>query len=265
MNQIKQLSRTIILSSFASIVLLSGQAVAENPGGWEFSVAPLYLWGKNIEGSSAIGGREAPLDLDFKDDILENLEAAFAVHAEAKQGALTLFAEYNYAKLSPSAEQSVGPITVKADVDFKDTMWELGVAYEVADTGATQVEVLGGMRQLDQDIDVKIDSTGPISGPIPARASGGDDWWHGFGGFRVTTRISENWKFRLRADLGYKNSSNKATHIFGMFDYRFRDWGSFFAGYRFLNTDYDNRKSGADGYATNVDQQGPLLGLNFYF
>lgn len=265
MKHIKQLSRTIILSSIASIALLSGQAVADNPGGWEYSVAPLYLWGKNLEGSAVIGGKESALDLDFKDDILENLEAAFAIHAEARQGALTLFAEYNYAKLSPSGEESLGPITVKADIDFKDTMWELGVAYEIVDTGSTRVEVLGGVRHMDQDIDVEIDSSGPIAGPIPERISGGDDWWHGFGGFRVTTKISENWKFRLRADLGYKDSSNKASHIYGMFDYRFRDWGSFFAGYRFLHTDYDNKESGANGYATDNDQQGPLLGVNFYF
>ena len=265
MKRVKQLSRTIILSSLGSMALPSGQAVADNPGGWEFSVAPLYLWEKSLEGSSTIGGKEAPLDLDFKDDILENLEAAFSLHAEAKQGALTLFAEYNYAKLSPSGEESVGPITVKADIDFKDTMWEAGVAYEVVDTGSTQVEVLGGVRYMDQDIDVKIDSPGFISGLIPARVSGGDDWWHGFGGFRVATRISENWKFRLRADMGYKDSNNKAGHISGMFDYRFRDWGSFFAGYRFLSTDYDNKESGAKGYAADNDQQGPILGVNFYF
>lgn len=265
MQQLRKLPRTVISSGLATIVLLSGQATAENPGGWEFSVAPLYLWGKNLEGSATVGGKEAPLDLDFKDQILENLEAAFSVHAEAKQGALTLFAEYNYAKLSPSAEESFGPVTVEADVDFKDTMWELGVAYEVVNTGNTQVEVLGGVRYMDQDVDIKIDGPAPTEGPIPDRVAGGDDWWHGFGGLRTATKISENWQFRVRADMGYKNSSNKSGHVFATFDYRFRDWGSFFAGYRYLDTEYDNKKSGANGYAANNDQKGPLLGVNFYF
>jgi hypothetical protein len=65
--------------------------------------------------------------------------------------------------------------------------------------------------------------------------------------------------------MGYKDSSNKTAHIYGMFDYRFRDLGSFFAGYRFLKTEYDNKEPGTKRYATDNDQQGPLLGVNFYF
>jgi hypothetical protein len=240
-------------------VMLSGHTVAENPGGWEYSVAPLYLWAKNIGGSAAIGGVEAPLDLEFKDDILENLDSAFAIHFEAKQGDLTLFAEYNYAKLDPSTEESLGPITVKADVEFKDTMAELGLTYVFADTGSTQWEVLGGVRYMDQEIDVE------VSADIIPDISGGDDWWHGYGGFRVTTRVSENWRFRARADLGYNDTDNKATHAIGFFDYRFRQWGSFFAGYRYLDTEYDNGKAGPDGYAFNGDQQGPIVGINLHF
>ena len=53
----------------------------------------MYLWAKNINGSASIGPLAAPLGLDFKDDILDNLETAFAIHFEAKQGDLTLFAE----------------------------------------------------------------------------------------------------------------------------------------------------------------------------
>jgi hypothetical protein len=264
MDKIAGPNRALIFAGITAIGLSSGQAFAENPGGWEYAFAPMYLWAKNIEGTSAIGGKEAPLDLDFKDDILENLDAALALHFEAKQGDLTLFAEYNYAKLDPTAEESLGPITVKADIEFKDTMWELGVAYAFYNSDSTQVEVLGGVRYMDQELDVKVDNPENNPGLIPP-ISGGDDWWHGFGGFRVTTEISERWSFRARADLGYQDSNNKGTHAIGFFDYRFRDWGSFFAGYRYLSTDYDNRKSGPDGYAADLNQQGPILGLNFHF
>lgn len=257
-------SRATLLGCIAGLGSYSGQGFAENPGGWEFAVAPLYLWGKGIEGTSAVGGVEAPLDLSFKDDILENLDAAFAIHFEATQGHLTLFAEYNFARLDPTAEESLGPITVKADIEFEDLMAELGVAYAFVDTGTTQWEVLGGVRYLDQDLDVRPDIPIPDS-PIPDRITGGDDWWHGFGGFRVTTQISERWSFRARADYGYQDSNNKAAHAIGFFDYRFRGWGSFFAGYRYLDIDYDNRKAGPSGYAFNGDQQGPIIGLNFYF
>lgn len=257
--------RAAVVGCAVLIGSLSGQVSAENPGGWEYSLAPMYLWGKNIDGTSSIAGMAAPLDLDFKDDILENLDAAFAIHFEAKQGNLTLFAEYNYGKLDPSVAIDMGPATINADIDFRDVMGELGVAYAFADSGSTRWEVLGGVRQFDQEMDVKIST--PVDGPgiLPDKISGGDDWWQGFGGFRVTAKVSERWSFVGRADVGYKNTNNKAGQAIGFFDYRFRGWGSFFAGYRYLDTDYDNRKSGVDGYAFDAKQQGPILGLNFYF
>jgi len=64
---------------------------------------------------------------------------------------------------------------------------------------------------------------------------------------RVTTKLSEKWGFRARADVGYGGSDNSAVHGMGLFDYRFKDWGSFFAGYRFLSVDFDNGKSGQKG------------------
>jgi len=264
-SQFKILGSTVLITALMSV---SGQVVAENPGGWEYSVAPLYLWAKNIEGDSGIGPVTAPLVLDFQDDILENLDAAFAIHFEAKQGDLTLFAEYNFARLDPGGEQTMGPITAKLDVEFEDTMWELGVAYAVFATQSTEWEVLGGVRYMEQDVDIDIDITteGPGEGPgiIPSNITGGDDWWHGFGGVRVITKISERWSFRARADMGYKNSSNQSVQGIGMFDYRFRDWGSVFMGYRYLGIDYEGG-SGSDRYAFDGDQQGPLLGFNFYF
>ncbi|MEH6591383.1 MAG: hypothetical protein V7746_14075 [Halioglobus sp.] len=255
----------ILTAATAVGFMVAGPAhvLADNPGGWEYSLAPLFLWGKNINGFSEIGGKEAPLDLDFNDDILGNLDGAFTFHFEAKQGPLTLFAEYNYAKLDPTADETLGPITITADIDFKDTMWELGVAYAFADNDRTRWEVLGGVRHMEQEIDAEI---GADFGPgAPKEISGGDDWWQGFGGFRVITQLSQNWSLRARADIGYQDSNNKSGHAIATFDYRFKQWGSAFVGYRFLDTEYDNGKSGDDGYIFDADQQGPILGVSFYF
>ena len=265
MVNIDKVVKGIVLGSVATVSLASGQVVAENPGGWEYSVTPMYLWAKNINGSSSIGSREAPLDLDFKDDILENLEAAFALHVEAKQGDLTLFAEYNYAKLEPSVEETLGPVTVGADIEFRDTLAELGFAYAFSNSGTTSWEVLGGIRYMEQELDVELNFPNVLPIPLPDKISGGDDWVHGFGGVRVTTQLSQNWSFRARADYGYGGSDNTALHGIGFFDYRFRAWGSFFAGYRYLDTDYSNGNDGADGYSYDADQQGPIVGISFYF
>lgn len=264
MDNTNALYRVVTAGGVVLLGFTSGQAFAENPGGWEYSVSPLYLWAKAIDATSTVAGKHTTLDLDF-DDILSELDTAFAIHFEAKQGALTLFAEYNYAKLDPTIEQSVGPITIKADIEFKDTLWEIGATYAFAESDTTRWEVLGGIRYRDQELDLGLDTGGIGPGVLPDAISAGDDWWQGFGGFRVSTRLTERWSFRARADLGYEDTNNQMGHVSAMFDYRFRDWGSFFVGYRYMDIDYDNRKSGPDGYGYNGDEQGPLLGMSFYF
>ena len=83
------LIRNTALASLMLSASCVSTAIAEEEE-WEFAVAPMYLWAKNIEGASAVGGLEAPLDLDFKDDILDNLDAAFAIHLEARKGNLNV-------------------------------------------------------------------------------------------------------------------------------------------------------------------------------
>jgi len=265
MNNLKKMSRTALLGWLVVSALASSHALAKDSEGWNYSVAPLYLWAKNIEGESSLGGNAAPLNLDFKDDILENLDGAFAIHFEARKNNLTLFAEYNYAKLDPSTQLDLGPIEAGVNVDFTDIMWEVGTMYKFADSGSTQWEILGGVRYLEQEIDILIDTGGADLGLLPRKISGGDDWWHVFGGLRVVTKITDRWSLRARADYGYRNSDNKGLHATTMADYRFKDWGSFFAGYRYLDTDYDNDEPGAKQYSADLNQQGPVFGVNFYF
>ncbi len=236
---------------------------------WEFTVAPLYLWAKNIEGSAGLGPADAPLALDFRDDILENLDAAISLHFEAKYNQLTFFSEYNFARLKPSAEGSRGPIKARAEVEFEDIMWELGAAYSFYNSERVRWEFIFGLRHMDQSLDVELDLQGPglgdRPGKLPKKIGGGDDWSHGFGGLRFTTKLSDKWSFRGRGDLGYQGSDNQGTHLSANFDYRFRDWGSFFAGYRYLDLDYDNGANDTSRYAFDGNQQGPLIGLAFYW
>lgn len=241
-------------------------ASAAEEDGWEFSVAPLYLWAKNIEGSAAIGGKEAPLDLDFKDEILDNLDSAFAIHFEARKDNLTLYAEYNYAKLDPTTVTSFGPVEISADIEFEDTMWEAGATWMFAQHGDSTWELLGAIRYAEHDIEIETTrSGGPGILPPLDKITAGDDWWQGVAGLRYVFHATDRWSWRLRGDYGYGDSDNSSLQAIGLLDYRFRDWGSFFAGYRYLDTDFDNGRDSANGYAFDGNQQGPVLGLNFYF
>jgi hypothetical protein len=247
-----------------SIFLGSTQAMAEEDG-WHFTFSPLYLWAKNVDAITTAGGRDAPLSLDFKDDILENLDAALAMRGEASNGTWTLFLEYNYAKLDPSVKTSVGPVQIRANVDFEDVLVEGGATWAFADNGSSRWELLGGLRYIKQDVEIETTNTLPIEGPIRRTIKVGDSWMHPMVGLRYTGSFSERWSFRARADYGYEGSDNTALNGGAYLDYRFRDWGSVFFGYRYIDIDFDNRSSRFDQYGFNGDEQGPVLGLNLHF
>jgi len=259
----------------ASIVLLaasSNMALAQsdddqsvgNGGDWEYRLSPLFLWGMGISGDATIGDATAPLDLGFS-DIWDNLEVVFTLHFEASKDKWTIFSEIQYVDLGPEVTLSLGPVDALADIGFKNTMFELGGAYAFRETQNTRWEVLGGLRYTDQDIDVK--GTVTFEPPINERTlniKGGDSWTHAIVGTRFFGTMSDDWTFIARTDVGYGGSDNKAFNAAAMFDYRFKNWGSVFFGYRYLNYDYDNEKVD-DTYAFDAYQSGPLAGLTIHW
>ena len=259
--------RSILTASLAGAMAINAGIATAEDDGWNFSLAPLYLWAKAIDASASAGGKELPLELEFKDEILENLDAAMALHFEANKGDLTIFAEYNFARLDPEVSEFVGGVEVKGSVDFEDTMSEGGVAWKFAETGSVSWEVLGGLRYYKQDVKVKFSNSQDVEPPVPlpSKIDVGDSWMQPFGGVRITAPLSERWSFRGRADYGYEGSDNTALQGIFFFDYRFRGWGSAFIGYRYLDMDFENGTSGLDQYGFDGDQQGPLIGMNLYF
>lgn len=228
----------------------AGPAKAEDD--WHYSLAPLFLWGISIDGSATIGRATAPLDLSFKDDVFENIDAVYTFHFEARKQDWTIFAEYQYVNLKPGAALPNGS---SVNVDFENSMAELGTMYRVARYDRTDVDVLGGLRYVNQDIRV----TGVPLPPV-STISADEDWVDAMFGGRVRSRISSNWQFVGRADYSV-GGSDGTCNLSGLFDYRFNDWGSLFFGYRWMDFDYSNG-SGANFYAYEATQQGPLAGLN---
>jgi hypothetical protein len=184
------------------------------------------------------------------------MDGAFTIHFEARKQDLLLFLEYQYVSVDPSIEASIGPVNIKADVDFTVNSAEIGAGYTLLQSDATRWEVLGGVRWQDHDLDVGIE--GPEF--LPAQIKGGDDWYQGFLGGRVISSVGKNWNLIARGDYGYGGSDNDAWHVSLMADYRFRDWGSAFIGYRYLKVDYEG-----GSYAYDAEQEGPQLGVAFYW
>lgn len=258
----KNYANVLWVACLASGLALSPVESMASEDEWEYSLSPLFLWGLSLEGDSTINGATAPLDVEFRDDILENLEGVFTLHFEARRGDWSLFTEYQYVDLNPSGGIAVGPVTIDADVTFQEDLFELGAGWAFSDTGRTRWELIGGARYTDQDLNVLISVETPLPqiGPGSTELRGGDDWWHAFAGVRVWHALSDKWTFIARGDLGYGGSDNSAANFAFQFDYRFRDWGSVFFGARYLSYDYESSVYGLD-----AAKAGPLAGLTIHW
>jgi len=250
----------MIIRVLLSSVLLAGMAQqvqadsSKSEDDWHFSLAPLFLWGMGIEGATSIGPSTTPLNVEFK-DALDNLDAVFTFHFEARKKNLTLFAEYQFVDLSPSAELPTGDVV---DIGFKNRMMELGAGYRVAQLGEADLEIIGGGRWVEQELKVSGVPLPPLSS-----LSTKEDWWDLFAGVRLWAPLSDKWSFIGRVDYG-AGGSDGTWNLAGMFDYRFKEWGSVFMGYRWMDFDYESG-SGLDRYAYDATQQGPLAGLTLHW
>ena len=247
------LSLAAVFSVIAFSLSSAGAAPDRNSDEWQFTLAPLFLWGMNIDGSSQVGPVEAPLDLSFTDDIFENLSAVFTVHFEAHKNDLALFAEYQYTELEPSTSIPNG---AELDIDFTNQLAELGAGYRVATWGNTDVEPIIGARWTSQELKNQV-----RGGPVLVDVS--ENWWDGFVGVRLWTRFNDKWTLASRGDIG-AGGSDFIWNVSFILDYQFRKWGSVFLGYRWLDYDYDSG-SGPDRYAYKALQQGPLAGIAFHW
>ncbi|WP_419174330.1 hypothetical protein [Desulfosediminicola sp.] len=251
--------KRIILGLLAPLLIWCGTTASVQAGSdrrsneWHYMLAPMFLWGISVDGTAQIGPVEAPLDLDFTDNVLENLGAVFTVHFEAHKNDLVLFSEYQYVKLEPGASTPGGGTV---DIDFTIQAGELGTGYRVATWGNTEVEPIVGARWAYQKLETKAGSGVEL---ISAK----EDWWDVFGGIRLWTYFNEEWTLLSRLDIG-AGDSDFVWNASLILDYRFNDWGAVFFGYRWLDYDFDSG-SGRDTYAYDALQQGPLAGLQIHW
>ena len=249
--------KLILNTSIAAVISTAGMAsaYADNHGGdrWQ-STLGIYLWGMGINGTASVGPVDAPLDLDFKDDLLDNLAGAFSAHYEAKKNRWTLFGDYMFAEIDPSTALPNG---AEANVNFKNNMWELGAAYDLTDNNASATwQILGGVRSNKQELRVEVGNMVPVNVK--------ETWYDGFIGARVLAPKSKSWTFIGRADVGAGDSDSVRTASAAV-DWRYNKWGSLLLGSRWMDYDYDNGKRGPDRYAYDATQSGVLGALVFHW
>ncbi len=232
---------------------------------WDIFFAS-YGWLFALDGTIAAGSVSADVDVSLSDTIdqLENLEGAFIGRLEARKGRGFLWVDVVYLNLKVDNSTTLANI----DVDFKQTIAELGGGYELlerqigeAASQTIKLDVMGGGRYNHLQTDVKIAGKGPFGVTVQKDAS--VDWVDPFVGGRVRAQLSDDVFLVVRGDVGgfgIGSASDLTWQVEAVIRVLLSDRASLVAGYRVLDIDLDRSKLQYD-----VQMHGPMLGLLFEF
>jgi hypothetical protein len=249
---------------------------------WTFAVRP-YLWVPGIHGTLKYdippdGGGGA--NVDFSSYVLQNLQFALMLSAEARKGDWSALTDVVYLDIE-SGDSKVksasftGPgdrveVAAGANLDTNTTLrgilWELAGAWTAARGGNSSLDLLAGFRLLDIQAETGWLLSGAITGPGPGQsfASSGsvsqkESLWDGIVGIRGRVGLGESrWAIPYYLDVGTGDSAVTWQGAAGI-EYRFH-WGDLQLMYRHLY--YDMK---GDKLLQNVSFSGPALGVNIRF
>jgi hypothetical protein len=183
-------------------------------------------------------------------------------------------------------------IRANAQVDYQEAIVQSGAAYEVAKwssspTSYTALDVLGGARYWNQDLDVSMRVAGQLTADVKAdfnrlglslrrsvkrsaaiavARSGDLEWVDPFVGGRIRHQIAADKELMLEGDVGgFGAGSDFSWQVVGTYGFDTYCFGTPFhtvIGYRALAVDFsENGRFGRN--AIDVVEHGPVVGVKF--
>jgi len=268
--------------------------MAAAPSDWQFRVTP-YVWIPGVSGDVAVRGHPVDIDVNVFDLFdsgssgvdLESL-AALMGYLEASKGRWSIYGDVVWGKFglsgdavaqrNPTANLSLSA-GANAGLDYETTMIESGVAYQVANwSGAqssTALDLLGGARYWNQELDLSLAVTGAVdfgrlglerAGSRAVARSGTIEWVDPFVGLRVRHELAPGQELQFLGDVGgFGVGSDFSWQLFAGYSFDFSFWQSTLhglVGYRALAVDY-SEGSGTKANSIDLVLHGPVAGLSF--
>jgi hypothetical protein len=235
-------------------------ASAQEADSWRHELT-VYGWYSGIDGTVQFPG---PLGAgsDFTvdaSDIISNLSMIFMGGWQSKKGKWSFIGDVVYMDLGDSGNQTVTPgasgVPLNASLDLDLSSWVLngGIGYDVVQTEQANLAVVGGMRYMTIDVDVKAGLQGRTT-----EQSDSEALLDGIVGVSGAFNFNENWYLPYHADIG-AGGSELTWQLFAAIGYRF-SWGDVRLGYRHLVYELDD-----DYLMQDMELSGPVLGVGFTF
>jgi len=222
-------------------------AVEANP--WKNEVS-IYGWLPSITANTPLPDSGDSIDAK---DIIDNLKMVFMGGYNGRNDTWSLFADVIYMDVGDSKNHTFPNGDVAhVDMDIKALLMHAGVGYNLVDTGNGILDIVGGIRYVDLDVDVNTDIF------INRNLSASKDFTDFFVGVRGYKNINANWYIPYEADIG-TGDTELSWQLFAGIGYRY-DWGDVKLGYRYLDFDMED-----DAIVQDLTLSGALLGISIKF
>lgn len=269
-----------IVAGLLSVPLVAGaQAPSDR---WTFSLQP-YVWLPGVDAKLRYapppGGGGANVEIEGE-DVLEALNFAALVQAEARKGRWLIATDFIYLDLGSenSTVRSVdfnpgsGPLniaTTQLNVGTQSSLdavvWTLVGGYSIVQDPAFTLDLIGGFRYLTVKARTDVRLTAAVTGPGGtqsfAREGGIEeevDIWDAIIGAKGRLRFGDGkWFVPYYIDIGAGDSDSTWQGVIGV-GYTF-SWGELALSYRHL----EYKESGS--LIEKLSFSGPALGVNFRF
>jgi hypothetical protein len=239
--------------------VLAQTSSLESQDQWQFSGA-IYFWAADI-GGQTINGSE--VEVEFR-DLLDNLELAFFGAFAARKNDWSILADVVYMDLSAAKTKDLSipigsirvPVTTAAELDLEGWALHFAGGYELYSESNFRVDLIGGVRYLDLDMDLllELQSLGPgqsrtVSESLTA--------WNGIIGLKGKASLSERWFVPYYVDIGAGESEFTWQATAGIGFQAGRIWDVALV-YRHLEWDLDSTR-----VIDDINFSGPTLGVIF--
>lgn len=212
---------------------------------WSF-VLGAYGFLPWVTGQSGAGSATADLHLTGTSQIWNSLRFAAAFDAEAiYKNRYSFGLDFFYANLGTS--QHGRAITNR--IAFSETIIEARAGYRFFQNRGSWLEAYAGARYWD--VKASLSVTGPLGGVTSGAA--GDQWIDPLIGLRGRYAITPNWALLSQADIGgFGLNSDMSWRTQAAIEYVWENGFGLSVGYKALQTDFDNGKTGSDRFVWDV-------------
>ena len=215
---------------------------------WQFKLTP-YVWATSIEQRTDAGFLPNPIESDTSfSDLLDNLDGALLVAFKAQKERWAVSSDASYLVVSPEGDSSI-------DSETRSLLWDVLGWYQLSpglDLGA-------GMRMIDVEIDVTPANPGLPSPDI-------DKNYVDFVlGARYERALTERWELSVGGDISVGGDTDGMWMGQVLLGYRLADDKTVLFGYRRLEVEFENDRSGIRRIETDLDMDGVGVGFRFEF